>query len=309
MSKPRPFRFGAALEFVVTSRSQLVHRARKIEDLGYAICVIPDHFGESLEPGVALTAMADATKTLRIGSFVYDNDFRHPALLAREASSLDLLSEGRFELGIGAGWAAEDYTTTGIPFDPPGVRISRLIESVQIIKQLFTGEAVTFSGNYYQVTGLINPPPVQSPHPPLVIGGGGKRILTFAAREANVIALVVRSQDGGLDFMDSAHAATVQRVQWIREAAGNRLDSLELNTLVFEVAITDHRQEVGEELARKWQVTPDHILNSTHYLVGTVSQIIEDIQRWREQFGISYVTVFPYDLDKFAPIVSHLAGS
>ncbi len=305
----RPFRFSTGV-YKAATRQELISLARKIEDLGYDTCVAPDHFTFSLSTSVSLMAIADATKSLRISSYVYDNDFRHPALLAAEAAALDALSDGRFEFGIGAGWSGYDYATTGILFDPPGVRVGRLIESVQIIKRLLAGEKLTFKGTYYTITDLQNfPPAVQTPHPPLMIGGGGKRTLSLAAREANIVSILMRAAGGTLDITSATTAATTQRVQWIREAAGERFDSLELNTLVFEVIITDQRQQIAEERARDWSGTAEHLLDSTHFLIGTIDQITEDVQRWREQFGISYVTVAQEFMDAFAPVVARLAGS
>ena len=308
MSTRHSFRFGTGL-FPASSRDQLLSLARKVEDLGYDIGVVPDHFESYLATSLSLLAVAETTRRLRIGSFVFDNDFRHPALLAKEVATLDQLSGGRFELGLGAGWKAVEYASTGIPFDPPGVRVSKLTESVHIIKRLLAGEKVTFDGIYYTLADLENfPLPVQTPHPPLLIGGGGKRVLSLAAREANIVGLLVRSSGGKLDITDCSTAATNQRIQWIREAAGERFDSLELNTLVFNVIVTDHRQQAADQLGRERGLAAEHVLDSTHFLVGTIEQISEDIQRWREQFGISYITVFPYNMDDFAPVVTRLAG-
>jgi probable F420-dependent oxidoreductase len=258
---------------------------------------------------LSLLAMAEATTTLRIGTYVIDNDFRHPALLAKEAATLDLLSGGRLELGMGAGWKIEDYATTGIPFDAPGVRVGRLIESVQIVKRLLQGGTVTFAGEYYTLQALVGEPkPIQQPHPPLFIGGGSKRLLSLAGREANIVGLVPKAAGGNLDFTDILHTATEQKLAWVRQAAGERFAALEINTLVFDVMVTENQQAVAEELGQRWGVPADAILDSVHFLVGTVTQIAEAVQLWRERFGISYVTVFPKDLAIFAPVVAQLAG-
>jgi probable F420-dependent oxidoreductase len=310
MAAQRRFRFSTGA-FPASSRSELIALARKIEDLGYDAAVMPDHFDNVLmTTALTLLSVAEATSKLRICSYVYDNDFRHPALLAKEVSTLDVLSDGRFEFGIGAGWYEPEYKMTGIPFDPPGVRVSRFIEALGIIKRLLSGEKVTFDGTYYHVTELENfPLPVQKPYPPLLIGGGSKRTLSLAAREADIVSLIPRAKDGGLDFSDGSIESTHQRVQWVREAAGERFDKLELNVLVWLVIVTDHRREKAEEYAAQWGLTADLMLNSPHFLFGTVDQIVEDVQRWREQFGISYVTVFPEWMDAFAPVVARLAGT
>ena len=175
------------------------------------------------------------------------------------------------------------------------MRVSRLVESVQIIKGLFADDPVTFSGTYYTVTDLNGyPKPLQRPHPPILIAGGGKRMLSLAAREADIVGLVMQSRGAGLDFMDSTTAATAQQVAaWVRQAAGDRVDSLELNTLLFGVVVTDQRQRAAEQLASVWGITAEQVLDSIHFLVGTVDQMIEDIRMWRERFGISYFLVLP----------------
>jgi probable F420-dependent oxidoreductase len=240
---------------------------------------------------------------------VYANDFRHPVLLAKEAATLDQLSEGRFELGIGAGYLAGDYLPTHMPLDPPGVRVSRLAESVHLIKRLLAGEKVTFAGTYYALTEYANyPMPVQTPHPPLYLAGGSQRVLSLAGREADIVGVMVSSRDGKLDFTTDSPVATAQRIQWVREAAGERFDRLELNTIVFNVTITDDRQQAAEAVARQWGVTPEHILNSIHFLIGTVDEMCDDVQRWREQYGISYIGTVQENIDTLAPVVARLAG-
>jgi len=197
----RAFRFGGAA-FSAPSWPQWADNARRLEDLGYSTLLISDHFNPRNFAAIpALTAAALATTSLRVGCTVFDNDFRHPALLAKEAATLDLLSDGRLEFGIGAGWKKDvDYDRTGIPFDPPGTRVGRLEEAVRLIKRLWTEEAVTFAGRYYHVHELENRPrPMQRPHPPIFIGGGGKRLLSFAAREADIVGVAAQAlPEGGL---------------------------------------------------------------------------------------------------------------
>jgi probable F420-dependent oxidoreductase len=308
MTSQRPFRFGTGI-FRAPSATDYAALARKIQDLGYATLLIPDHMGEQFAPLIALMAAANATQTLRVGSYVCDNDFRHPALLAKEAATLDLLTGGRFEFGLGAGYLGPDYTQTGIPYDPPGVRVSRMIEAVRVIKGLFGPAPVTFSGTYYNVAQLDGfPKPIQQPHPPILIAGGGQRILSFAACEADIIGLLMKSNGPALDFADGSVATTAQRVEWVRQAAGARFATIELNTLVFDVLITDQRQQGAEQIGRKWGISGDQVLDSVHFLVGTVDQITEQLQLWREQLSISYIAVFPDCMEHFAPIVARLAG-
>src|SRR5437016_11924644 len=191
--------------------------------MGFSTLYLPDHFTEQPGPIAALMAAADATTKLRVGSLVFDNDYRHPIVLAKEAATLDLLSDGRFELGIGAGWHGPDYEQTGIPFDPPRVRVSRLEEAVTVIKRLFGEEPVNFSGKYYTINGLTGlPRPVQRPHPPIFIAGGGKRVLSLAAREADIVGLHVKTYaDGsGGDVSSTSGDATLEKLEWVRQAAG-----------------------------------------------------------------------------------------
>lgn len=304
----RPFRFATG-SYNVRSRAEYLALTRQVEDLGYDVLLIPDHFGEQLAPLTALMAAADVTQTLRLGTYVCANDFHHPVVLAKEAATLDVLSDGRLEFGIGTGYYQGDYATSGIPLDPPGVRVSRLEEAVQIIKGLFADGPVAFSGTYYTITDLEGyPKPTQRPRPPLFIGGSGKRMLQLAAREADIVGLLLSTAIGQVDFRAVSTALTAQQVAWVRQAAGERFASLELNTLVFDVVIADHRQSVAEQIAPNWGTTPEQMLDSVHFLIGTVDQIVETIQMWRERFGISYVTVFPDYIETFAPIVARLKG-
>ncbi|HEX9987582.1 MAG TPA: TIGR03621 family F420-dependent LLM class oxidoreductase [Chloroflexia bacterium] len=307
--KHRPFRFGVVVRDAA-SHQEWVDKARRAEDLGFATFLVPDHFGNQLSPAPALATVACATSTLRIGSHVYDNDFRHPALLAKEALTLDLISDGRFELGIGAGWMRPEYEQTGIPFDEPAVRVGRLEEAVQIIKSLFGEEPVTFSGKHYNINGLKGyPPPIQRPHPPLLIGGGGKRMLTLAGREANIVALAPKAlPDGSLETKSLTASATARKVAWIRQSAGERLDDLEINTLLQAVQVTADREGATARFVADWGLTPEEVLGSPHLLIGDIEQITEDLQSRREQFGISYVVVFEANMQALAPIVARLAG-
>jgi probable F420-dependent oxidoreductase len=308
MVAERRFRFGTG-GFYAPSATEYAALARKVEDLGYATLLLPDHFNDQLAPFPALIAAANATRTLRVGSFVFDNDYRHPTVLAKEAATVDLLTDGRLELGIGAGYFGRDYAETGIAFDPAGVRVGRLIEAVAVIKGLFGPAPLTFGGEFYTVTELDGfPKPVQQPHPPILIAGGGQRMLSFAAREADIIGLIMKSRDGSLDLSDGSAAATTERVEWIRHAAGERFPEIELNVLVLDVAITDRREEGAEQIGRKWGISPDQVLDSVHFLVGTTDQIADQLEGWREELRISYVAVMPEFMDSFAPVVARLAG-
>lgn len=313
MANHRPFRFGVQANGPAdpTAWREL---ARQAEDLGYATLTMADHMDDHLSPGPALVAAAGATRTLRLGTLVYANDFRHPVVLAKEAATLDLLTDGRLELGMGAGWMTDDYQQAGIPLDRPGVRISRLEESIAIVKGLLAAdEPVTFQGDHYEVTALLGAPAsVQRPHPPLVIGGGGRRVLSLAAREADVVGINVNLAKGVIDAdagPDSTADRTHEKVGWIRDAAGARFDQLELQVRVHLAIVTDDRVGTAEALAGGFGVTPEQALASPHSLAGTPEQIAEDLRARREAFGISYVGLSADVLHDMAPVVALLAGT
>jgi probable F420-dependent oxidoreductase len=307
----RPFRFGVTAP-TPSAGTDWVERARRVEQLGYSILVVPDHFRDHLAPVPALTAAALATTRLRVGSLVFSNDFRHPAVLAKEAATIDVLSGGRFELGLGGGWLRAEYDQTGIPFDAPGTRIERLEEAVTIIKGLLAGERVTFAGRHYTIADLEGrPTPVQRPHPPIAIGGGGRRTLTLAAREASIVGLVPRARrDGsGLDMTDLSDTATREKLEWVRAAAGDRFDSLEIHALIQAVAVSERRTAAADDLASRFKVARDVVLETPYVLLGTVEEMCETLRQRRERYGISYLTVFERDMEVFAPVVARLAGT
>ena len=307
----RPFRFGVTAP-TPSGGTDWAERARRVEQLGYSMLVVPDHFRDHLAPVPALVAAALATTRLRVGSLVFSNDFRHPAVLAKEAATIDVLSGGRFELGLGAGWLREEYDQTGIRFDAPGTRVERLEEAVTIIKRLLAGERVTFAGRHYTIADLEGrPTPVQRPHPPIAIGGGGRRTLSLAAREASIVGLVPRARrDGsGLDLNDLSDAATREKLEWVRAAAGARFDSLEINTLIQAVVVADQRMAAADQLASRFKVARDVVLETVYVALGTIEEICETLRQRRERYGVSYLTVFERDMEAFAPVVARLAGT
>lgn len=315
MTDVRPFRFGIVTESA-PSREEWINLARRVEEAGFSTFLLADHYVNEFPPIAALMAAADATTTLRVGSIVFDNDFRHPALLAKEVATLDLLSGGRFELGLGAGWHKPEYDQVGIPFDSAGVRISKMEESLQIIKQFFTRESVTFSGNHYKVTELqAFPKPVQRPHPPIFVGGGGKKMLSIGGREADIVGIHFKvNDDGSVDTSERAEAAIAQKVEWVRQAAGERFANIELNMLANSAIIAEDRQQAAEQLIREREnqgrtgVTAEQILTNPYHFIGTVEQITEHLQGLREKFGISYIVVGSEYLEALTPVVARLAG-
>jgi len=308
----KPFRFGAQVSNA-RSREKFVEKARKLEDSGYSTMFMPDHFDDQLAPMPALMAVADATTTLRIGSLVFDNDYKHPVVLAKEAATLDVLSDGRLEFGLGAGWLRADYEQSGIPYDPPGVRIDRFLEGLEIVKGLFTGEPFSFSGKHYSITELAGTPlPVQRPHPPILIGAGAKRMLRIAGREADIVSVNFDLASGAIDAamaVTGLAEATRDKVGWIREGAGERFDDLELSVTVFMSAIVDNREEFAGMVAQGFGLTAEQGLSIPHFLVGTEQQIIEDLQQRREEYGFSYVVISGGAEETMAPIVAKLAGT
>ncbi len=283
-----------------------------LESLGYSTLFLPDHFGEQLSPIAALMSAADATTRLRIGSLVFDNDYRHPVVLAKEAATLDLLSDGRLEFGLGAGWMTSDYEQTGIPLDSPGTRIERMAEGLEIIKKYFAGGAVSFEGKHYKVVGVDGfPVPVQKPHPPIIVGGGGRRMLRLAAEQADIVSVNYKLTEGRVNrklVRTGLAEATDEKLAWIRDAAGDRFSNIELCATVFVANITDDRDGAAAAFAAGIGAEPHEVLEMPHFLIGTVDQMVEDLQVRRERFGISYVVFPDAAAESLAPVVERLTG-
>lgn len=312
MSVARPFRFGGA-QLKEPSWAAWADGARRLEASGYDTLLIGDHFSPAFfAPVPALLAAALATTTLRVGCTVFDNDFRHPAALAKEVATVDVLSGGRVEFGIGAGWDKPEYDKVGLNFDPPALRVGRFEEAVHIIKGLWDDRPLTFPGKHYSITELDSQPkPLQRPHPPIFIGGGGKRLLSFAAREADIVGILPKAHRNGKgpDNAEETEESVAQKVSWVREAAGERFEQVELATLIWAVAITDDRRTAAENIAAStWRtgLGPDQILASPYFLIGSVDAIVDRLLEQRDRYGISYISVF--DTTAFAPVVARLAG-
>jgi probable F420-dependent oxidoreductase len=312
VSQARPFRFGVQEHLKDVSAASWRDKARQIESLGYSTLYLPDHFGDQMGPIAALMAAADATTRLRIGALVFDNDYRHPAVLAREAATLDLLSEGRLDFGLGAGWFASDYEQSGIAYDPIGTRIERMEEALTIIRGLFAGGPVTFTGKHYRTTAMEGAPlPVQKPHPPIVIGGGGRRMLSLAAREANIVNVNFDLSEGRVSrklIRTGLAEATDEKLGWIRAAAGGRIDEIELSVTIFLANVTDDRESVAAAVGAGIGVEGADALAMPHFLIGTVDQLIEELQARRERYGISFVVVPGEAAEALAPVVERLTG-
>lgn len=289
-----------------------VAHARRAEELGFAAIYLTDHLRGQLSPITALATAAAVTRTIRIGSYVFANDFRHPLILAREAATLDRLSGGRLELGIGAGWLRSDYRQLGMPYDRPSVRIDRLEEALTVIRRLLSGETVTHQGPHYRLDrASVGPRPVQDPHPPIMLGGGGPRLLRLAARQAQIVGLAPQMTPGGRPMLRLAGDDAVDsRVRIVREAAGPRFDGLELNAFVADAGIVGGDQPIGPTLAAFLKSAgPAAIGGSPYLLYGTRAQLRASLLRRRERTGISSYGIPARSMEAFAPLVADLSGT
>jgi len=299
MSTQRPFRFGVVAH-QVRSAKDWIAKARRAEALGFSTFLSVDTVGMTPAPMPALSVAAAATHTLRVGTLVLANDFRNPVLLARECATLDLLSDGRFELGLGAGrpTAEDDYRKLGIALDPGGVRVERLAESLGIVKALLGGERVSASGRHYAVTDAeVFPRPVQQPRPPILVAGAGKRLLSLGAREADIVAVAGPP--------DESESVVKGKVDWVREAARDRFDQLELSVQLMAVG-----QEMHPQMLARFGLDPAQLKQSTSpfFLMGTPDQMCDLLLARRETLGVSYVTAPEAFLEALVPVVERLAG-
>ena len=310
-SPAHPFRFGVQASKTNT-RDLWVDLAHRCEDKGYSCLTMPDHFDDQLAPVPALMTAANVTTTLRIGALVWDNDYKHPAVLAKELATMDVLSDGRLELGIGAGWMISDYEQMGIPYDAAKVRIDRFVEGLKVIKGAMAEGPFSFSGDHYTITDYNGTPkPIQAPCPPILIGGGGKRVLSIAAREADIVGINATMSAGvvGLHTFSTMTAEVVdEKVAIVREAAGARFNDIELNVRAFLVNITDDAKQAASGIASMLGVEQQMVEDSPFALVGPTSKLIEDLLERRERWGFSYVIVGADDVDSFAPVVAALNG-
>ena len=309
-----PFRFGVEMKTPLPGLTWS-QSAQRLEELGFSTLVVPDHFDDQYAVGPALAAAAAATTTLRLSALVYGNDYRHPVMVAKEVATLDILSGGRMDLGLGAGWKRVDYDEAGLEYDPPGVRIDRMVESLQIIKGLLADGPVTFEGEHYTIRGLEGlPKPLQSPVP-VVIGGGGRRMLTLAARHADIVGVNanLRSGEIGLDAIyDVMPDRFDAKLQWVRDAAGDRFDQLELNLLVASTQITEGGHattEAVEATAEMFGMPAETVADVPMLLIGSPTEIADTLRRRRQRWGFSYMVLQgDSDLAAFAAVISELDG-
>ena len=306
-----PFRFGVS-GGALTDPHDFVDTAVRAEALGYDTIAQSDHLDAGNGPLVALTAAAAATSKIGLASLVLANDFRNPAVLAKELATLDVFSRGRLEWGIGAGWQTTDYERTGIPLDRPGIRIARLAEAIEIMRLCFADEPFSFDGEHYTAHNLDGlPKPVQQPHPKLIIAGGSPKVLGLAGREANIVGINLSLASGTIDAAagsTGAPLATDAKVAAIRDAAGERFESIELQSRIHMVLPTDDRAGLIDSMAAGFNLTAEQAAEMPHVLVGTIDEMCDDIKRWRDRWGISYVTWSADAIDTMAPVVEQLTG-
>jgi probable F420-dependent oxidoreductase len=309
----RPFRFGVQAATARTA-AEWAEQARRIEGLGYSTMFMPDHFVDTaLAPMVALPFAAAATTTLRVGMLVLGNDYKHPAVVAKEAATLDLLSDGRLEFGLGAGWMTADYEALGLPYDRPGLRIDRLEEALAIVRGAWADGPFDHSGAHYTITAYDGlPKPVQRPHPPVLVGGGGPKLLRLAGREADIVGInpILSAGVIGVEAAKSTVGdATARKIAWVREGAGERFDDVELQIRYFVAAITDDARGLADAMAPAFGVSADEALSSGAVLAGSVDEVCDTLLRRREEWGVSYVVFGDDQYEQFAPVVARLAGT
>ena len=312
MSHPRTFRFGVQVA-TAPSGQAWAEAARHAEDLGFATLFMPDHFGDQLAPIPALTAAACATTELRVGALVFDNDYKHPLVLAKELATIDVVSDGRLEIGLGAGWMRSDYEESGISYDAPATRVDRFEEGLAVITGLLGPDPFSFAGEHYQITDHdARPKPVQDPRPPILVGGGLKRMLSLAGRHADIVGINPTIPSGEVDAEATRSGtadATDQKLEWVRAAAGDRYHDLEINLLNFGCFLTDDRADLLDKLAPAFGISPEELAEFPHALVGTVDEICEALEERRSRWDASYIVIQHDAMEAMAPVVARLAGT
>lgn len=311
MSIDRRFRFGVQVA-TATSAQEWSAKVAAIEDNGYGILGVSDHFNPQLAVIPALAAAAALTTNVQVGATVLGNDFRHPAVVAKELATIDLLAGGRSFIGLGAGWLRSDYEETGLTFDSAATRIERLTETIAVLKGLFADGPFTFQGRHHRVAGLEGTPkPVQRPHPPIFIGGGARKILSLAAREADIVGINIDLRGGGInDFAagGSSSGPVDEKIGWVREVAGERFDDIELNVCVFTVAVTADRDRHARAVAERIGVDVERVLATPNVLIGSIDEIIDTLRQRRDRYGISHILIPYAQLQQFVPVVESLSG-
>jgi probable F420-dependent oxidoreductase len=311
MSGLHPFRFGVEMMEAFPGMTW-AESARELEALGYSTLFAPDHFDEGHGPIAAMAAAAAATTELRVATAVFAADFRHPAVLAREMASIDVLSEGRLEVGLGAGYQVNDYRASGIAMDPPKVRVDRLIEYVAVLRGLFADGPFSFEGEHFQIDALDGTPHPHTPGgPPIFVAGGGPRMLRFAARCADIVGVnpsLPTSERRADAPRDGLEARVDEKFAWVREAAGERYERLVFHGWLQAARVTDDGHEAAAQIGTALGLDADDVLGSPFVLVGSVEEIVARLHQRRERWGYSYYTVQQPAAREFAPVLQALAG-
>ncbi len=317
MAHDRRFRFGVHTSDAAPGAAW-ADTARRIESLGFSTLFLRDHFDTQLGPIAAMATAAAATEQLNVGCLVFDNDYRHPLVLAKELATIAHFSGGRVEVGLGAGWMAPDYEQAGMDFDAPGVRVSRMEEAIPIIRGLLSGSEVNAKGDHYTITDHTAYP-VPAETPPIMIAGGGPRMLKIAAREADIIGLNPARKSNAAwedqNLPDATADATDRKVGWIRDAAGPRYANIEMSIVVPFVIVTDDRESTAAAIADSLppdaatDLSADGVLASPHVLIGSVDQICATLAERRDRWDLSYYVFNDDSIDTVAPIVERLTGT
>jgi probable F420-dependent oxidoreductase len=319
------------LRFSVTayepgSGKEWVDTAQQAEDLGYSTLFTADHYlgpGPSTDsagrapvgvaPLTACMAAAQSTSTLRVGCRVFCVDYHQPVVLAKELATLDFLSDGRLEVGLGAGWLAAEYEGIGVQMDRPGIRIERLGQVARLLKDFWSGDQLDIADTHVHAVGFAGRPlPVQRPHPPLLLGGGSPKVLRLAGELGDIVSFNFSNALGKIgpdSITSSSQEATAQKVEWVREGAGARFHDIELEIGAYFVAVNDDYRSTADALAARFGVTPGDIIDNPHALLGSVDAVSESVVKLREQFGVTYINVPFRNMIEFAPVVARLAGT
>jgi probable F420-dependent oxidoreductase len=292
----RPFRFGVQVQDFLAGK--WAAEVRRIEALGYSSIFCPDHFTSQWDPLTTISAVAAVTARVNVGTLVCDVDYRHPVIYAKAAATLQLISGGRLEFGLGAGWMKSDYEEAGLPYERPGIRIERLDEALQIIRAMWTQTRTSFEGKHYRIREIAQAAPLpEGASPKILIGGGGSRVLGLAGRQADIVGISATMHGGQISAetaADLAPARVREKIGWVREGAeraGRDWDEIELNALVFIVAIADNVSELRQTLASSAGMSVEQVRDCPIFLTGSPAEIQDRLLKQRDETGISYIVI------------------
>jgi probable F420-dependent oxidoreductase len=318
----KPFRF-AWQAYDAGSAAEWRGKVQAAEAQGFSAFHLADHYigpgpvadashpPQDLAAVPAMAMAAEATSTIHIGCRVFCCSYRPAAVLVKEAMTIDFLSEGRLELGLGAGWIQGEYDAMGVPYDPIGRRIDRLEETIRIAKAHRAGGVMNVEGEQARAVGYEGTPRPKG-RVPLMIGGGSPRVLRLAGREADIVSINFNNKAGRMDLGNvvskSTASGTRDKIGWIREGAGDRFDDLELEIGIYYAAVTDRQKDTAEAMAKTLDMDVETFLDFPHALVGSIDYMCEELERRRELYGFNYFSVLDRCIDGFSPVVSRLTG-